>query len=157
MDELRTMSAAQLLEEFRKGELSLDGGEVGVDNRGLREAAEHDLACLKERFGEDAYSELCDMHPRWAHERVRLICDCADKPLLSEIRQHMAVMFKTDDEGRFLIMVEKWPLKQDNRVIGWAVIRENGISLDRDYEVAYICGTEEGASEFISNYFRFSD
>jgi hypothetical protein len=69
----------------------------------------------------------------------------------------MAVIFKNDDEGRFLIMVEKWPLKQDNRVIGWAVIRENGISLDRDYEVAYICGTEGGASEFISNYFRLSD
>ena len=97
------------------------------------------------------------MHPKWGKERVKSICDGADHPALSEIRQHMAVVFKHDDDRRFLVMVKKLPLEEDNRVIGWTVIREVGISLDRDYKIAFICGTEEAASTFIKNKFRFSD
>lgn len=153
MDELRNKIAEQLLDRFRSGELSLDDGEFGTDNKGLREAAEYDLAHIKETFGEDAYGELSEMHPKWPQERVKSICDGVDHPTLSEIRQHMAVVFKHDDEGRFLVMVKKLPLEEDNRLIGWAVIREVGIALDRDYKIASICGTEEAASTFIKNNF----
>lgn len=157
MDELRNKIAEQLLDRFRSGELSLDDGEFGIDNKGLREAAEYDLAHIKETFGEDAYGELSEMHPKWPQERVKSICDGVDHPALSEIRQHMAVVFKHDDDGRFLVMVKNFPLKENNKVIGWTVIREVGIALDRDYEIAFICGTEEAASTFTENNFRFSD
>jgi hypothetical protein len=157
MDELRNKIAAQLLERYRNGEISLDDGEVGVDNKALREAAEYDLAQIIETFGGDAYSSLSEMHPKWAHERIISLCDGVDDPTLSEIRQHMAVVFSNDEDGRFLVMVEKLALKQGSNIVGWAVIRETGIALDRDYEVAFIGSTQEDASKFIYNYFRSSD
>lgn len=123
----------------------------------LREAAEHDLAHLREKFGDDAFDELSAMHPKWKSERVRLICNGFASPLLSEIRQHMAAVFHADEMGLYLIMVGKFPLKEKGKTIGWAVIREIGIALERDYEIAFICKTQASASKFIWNKFRHSD
>jgi hypothetical protein len=157
VEELRKTLAEQLLKKFQDGELSLDDAEVGIDNKSLREAAEQDLAHLREKFGDDAFDVLSAMHPKWKSERIRLICNGFASPPISEIRQHMAAVFHADDMGLYLIMVGKFPLKQKEKTIGWAVIRENGIALDRDYEIAFICNTQASASKFISNKFRHSD
>lgn len=125
-----------------------------MDRRALYGTAEHELSDLVSQYGDDAFDELSAMHPKWPLERRILLSKGKVKPSLFEITEHTETVLENDDEGRFIIMVGKFPLRHRDETIGWVVIREAGIALDREYEIESIVDTEDEAETLIERKFE---
>jgi hypothetical protein len=121
---------------------------------GLYGAAASELSNLVEQYDEDAFDELSAMYPKWPLERRILLSKGESKPTLSEVTEHTNTVLENDDHGQFVIMVGKFPLRHRDETIGWVVICEAGIALDREYEIAAILDTEGEASLFIQRKFE---
>lgn len=154
MDDVKRKLATKLLKKFVDGDRSLDDEEVCMDRLGLYGAAAHELSNLVDQYGEDAFDELSAMHPKWPLDRRILLSQGEAKPTFTEISKHTETVLENDDEGRFVIMVGKFPLRHRDETIGWVVICEAGIALDREYEIAGILETEAEASLFIQRKFE---
>jgi hypothetical protein len=154
MEDIKRNLANKLLQKFINGSRSLDDEEFCMDRLGLYGAAEHELSSLVEQYGEEAFEELSAMHPEWSLERRILLSKGETRPSFAEVTDHTAIVLANDDHGQFIIMVGKFPLRSRDETIGWVVIREAGISLDREYEIAGILKTEAEALLFIERKFE---
>lgn len=154
MEDVKRKLATKLLQKFIDGDRNLDDEEVCMDRLGLYGAAEQELSDLVDQYSEDAFDELSAMHPKWPLERRILLSKGEAKPTLAEITEHTNIVLENDDHGQFIIMVGKFPLRHRDETIGWVVIREAGIALDREYEIAGILETEADASLFIQRKFE---
>lgn len=154
MDDIKRNLASKLLRKFIDGSRNLENEEFCMDRLGLYGAAQYELSNLVEHYGEDAFEELSAMHPEWSLERRILLSKGETKPTLAEVTDHTTIVLENDDHGQFVIMVGKFPLRYRDETIGWAVICEAGIALDREYEIAGILETEAEASLFIQRKFE---
>ena len=153
MEELRKTLAEQLLKKFQDGELSLDDEQVCFDRLSLYESAKYALSNLVSQYGDDAFDELTSMHPKWQEERRILLSEGKTEPSLQEISQHSEIVLENDDHIEFTIMAGIFPLEKGEEIIGWAVIRESGIALDREYEIAGIFDTDAEAEVLLDREF----
>lgn len=154
MEDVKRKLATKLLQKFIDGSRNLDDEKICMDRLGLYGAAEQELSDLVDQYGEDAFDELSAMHPKWPLERRILLSKGEAKPTLAEITEHTNTVLENDGQGQFVIMVGKFPLRHRDETIGWVVIREAGIALDREYEIAGILETEAEASLFIQRKFE---
>ncbi len=154
MDDVRQKLAAKLLKKFRDGDRTLVDQKYCMDRLGLYGTAAHELSNLVDQHGEDAFDELSAMHPKWPLERRILLSQGETEPTLFEISEHTNTVLDNDDHGRFIIMVGTFPLRHRDETIGWVVVNEAGIALDREYEIAGILDTEAEASLFIERKFE---
>lgn len=153
MEELRKTLAAQLLKKFQDGELSLDDEQVCLDRLSLYQSAKYALSNLVSQYGDDAFDELTSMHPKWQEEQRILLSEGKTEPTLQEISEHSEIVLENDDHIEFMIMVGVFPLEKGEGIIGWAVIRESGIALERRYEIAGIFDSEAEAVLLIDREF----
>jgi hypothetical protein len=154
VEDVKRKLATKLLQKFRNGERNLDAHEFSMDRLGLYGASEYELTNLVEKYDEDAFYALSAMHPKWPLERRILLSQGKVRPTLTEITEHAGTVLDNDDQGQFIIMVGKFPLRHRDETIGWVVIREAGIALDRGYEIAGIFETEAEASLFNERKFE---
>jgi hypothetical protein len=154
VDDIKRKLATKLLQKFIDGDRNLDAEEVCMDRLGLYGAATNELSDLADQYGDDAFDELSAMYPKWPLERRILLSQGEAKPTLAEVTEHTNTVLENDDHGQFVIMVGKFPLRHRDETIGWVVICEAGIALDREYEIAAILDTEAEASLFIQRKFE---
>lgn len=154
VEETRKKLAQKLLQKFISGARTLDDQEYCCDRLALYGTAEQELSNLVDQYGDDAFDELSAMHPKWSLERRILLSQGNAKPTLVEITEHKDIVMDRDAHFQFIIMVGKFPLRHRDETIGWVVIREAGIALDREYEIAGIMSTEAEASLFIERKFE---
>jgi len=153
VEDVKRKLAAELLQKFMEGKRNLDDREVSMDRLRLYGTAENELSNLVDQYGKDAFDEITALHPVWPLERRILLSHGEARPTLVEITEHAATVLENDDHGQFIIMVGKFPLRHRDDTVGWVVIREAGISLDREYEMEGIFDTEPEASLFIERNF----
>lgn len=154
MEDIKRKLATKLLQKFTSGDRNLYSEELCMDRLALYGSAEHELSNLVDQYGEDAFDELTTMHPKWPLERRILLSKGEAKPTFAEVTAHTSIVLENDDHGQFIIMVGTLPLRHRDETIGWVVIREAGIALDREFEIAAIVDTEAEASLFIQRKFQ---
>lgn len=147
----------KMLNEFGEGDRVLDeeNGELRIDMESLVWAAKEDLIYAKDKWGEDAAQEIKKIHPDWLFDRIKNIINQKTPPRAEEIVQHSEFILDLDDEFRFMIFVGVFPLSS-NTLSRWAVIREAGIALDREYEVVGVFSSLAGAEAFIGKSYPYS-
>lgn len=156
MTDIETVHANKLLQKIIEGERDLDDQEACIDNIALYCSAEHELSDLVNIHGDEAFDELTSMYPEWPLARRVMLSNGTVKPSISEITEHMATVLENDCDGEYMIMVGKFPLHHRDETIGWVVIRETGIALDREYEIAGIYKTEADATLLIKEKFEIA-
>jgi hypothetical protein len=156
MNDLETQLANNFLQQFINGELDLADEEVCIDNQALYSAAEQELSDLLNIHGDDAFEELTCAYPEWPLDRRVQLAKGKVKPNIAEITEHMTTVLENDDDGVYVIMVGKFALRHLEETIGWVVIREAGIALEREHEIVGICKTDIAAALLIKGKFEMS-